>query len=155
MVGWDYQRIGDPNYSVENHVAQVNNAIAPKPDIILTELESPGLLPAFERGIEQGITMVIVNQGREEESKKLGLNIIGQDEFELPAIVNGYQAAHLRREADRQEGEASSSFGNGNPGSIAIDKRQAGSEQGVKNYNRRPWHQLYLRGISRRRDSAS
>ena len=54
MAGWDYQRIGNPNYSVENHVEQVNNAIAAKPDIILTQLESPGLLPAFERGIDAG-----------------------------------------------------------------------------------------------------
>src|SRR4029079_6782032 len=76
LAGWDYQRIGDPNYSVENHVAQVNNAIAAKPDIILTQLESPGLLPAFERGIAAGVTMVIVNQGRVEERKKLGLNYI-------------------------------------------------------------------------------
>ena len=27
MAGWEYQRIGNPNYSVENHVEQVNNAI--------------------------------------------------------------------------------------------------------------------------------
>src|SRR5215475_12512196 len=28
MVGWDYQHIGNPVYSVENHVEQVKNAIA-------------------------------------------------------------------------------------------------------------------------------
>ena len=32
MAGWDYQRIGNPNYSAENHVEQVNNAIAAKPN---------------------------------------------------------------------------------------------------------------------------
>ena len=28
MVGWEYQRIGNPVYSVQNHAEQVNNAIA-------------------------------------------------------------------------------------------------------------------------------
>jgi ABC-type sugar transport system substrate-binding protein len=45
LVGWDYQRTGNPVYSVENHVEQVNNAIAAKADVILTEIESPGLVP--------------------------------------------------------------------------------------------------------------
>src|SRR5271154_6133830 len=38
MVGWDYQFLGNPVYSVENHAEQVNNAIAAKADIIITEL---------------------------------------------------------------------------------------------------------------------
>jgi ABC-type sugar transport system substrate-binding protein len=91
------------------------------------------MLPAFERGIAQGITMVIINQGREEEAKKLGLNIIGQDEYDS-GIINGYQAGTF---AEKLTGKKAGVIvlGNGNPGSIAIDKRQAGSEQGVKNYN--------------------
>jgi ABC-type sugar transport system substrate-binding protein len=36
MVGWEYQHTGDPVYSVENHVAQVNNAIAAGADVIIT-----------------------------------------------------------------------------------------------------------------------
>ena len=103
MAGWEYQRIGNPNYSVENHVEQVNNAIAAKADIILTQLESPGLLPAFERGIAEGVTMVIINQGREEEAKKLGLGIIGQSEFDA-GIINGYQAGVFVEKLHRQEG---------------------------------------------------
>src|ERR1700741_3877325 len=90
MAGWEYQPIGNPNYSVENHVEQVNNAIAAKADIILTQLESPGLLPAFERGIAEGITMVIINQGREDDAKKLGLGVIGQNKY-VAGIVNGYE----------------------------------------------------------------
>src|SRR6476659_2877543 len=38
MVGWTYQHTGDPTYSVENHVAQVNNAIAAGANVIVTEL---------------------------------------------------------------------------------------------------------------------
>jgi simple sugar transport system substrate-binding protein len=133
MAGWEYQRIGNPNYSVENHVEQVNNAIAAKPDIILTQLESPGLLPAFERGIAAGVTMVIVNQGRVEERKQLGLNYIGQSEFNA-GIVNGYQAALFAEKLTGKK-EGVIVLGNGNPGSIAIDQRQAGSEEGVKQYN--------------------
>src|SRR5712692_1212152 len=37
MVGWDYQFLGNPVYSVENHAEQVNNAIAAKADVIVTE----------------------------------------------------------------------------------------------------------------------
>ena len=51
LVGWDYQRVGNPIYSVENHVEQVNNAIAAKADVILTEVESAGLVASFERGL--------------------------------------------------------------------------------------------------------
>ena len=51
MLGWSYQRIGNPNYSVENHVEQVNNAIAAGANIIITSLESEGLVPAFQRGM--------------------------------------------------------------------------------------------------------
>src|SRR5712692_8926526 len=40
MVGWDYQYLGNPVYSVENHLEQVNNAIAAKPDVIVTQLEN-------------------------------------------------------------------------------------------------------------------
>ena len=133
MAGWEYQRIGNPNYSVENHVEQVNNAIAAKPDIILTQLESPGLLPAFERGIAEGITMVIINQGRPEEAKQLGLGIIGQNEFEA-GIVNGYQAGVF---VEKMHGKKAGVvvLGNGNPGAVAIDQRQAGAEEGLKRYN--------------------
>src|SRR4051812_34677338 len=50
MVGWEYQHTGDPVYSVENHVAQVRNAIAAGANVIVTELENPGLVPAFKEG---------------------------------------------------------------------------------------------------------
>ena len=133
MAGWEYQRIGNPNYSVENHVEQVNNAIAAKPDIILTQLESPGLVPAFERGIAEKVTMVIINQGREEEAKKLGLGIIGQSEF-AAGIVNGYEAGLFGEKLTGKK-EGVIVLGNGNPGAVAIDNRQAGSEAGVKKYN--------------------
>ncbi len=133
MAGWSYQRIGNPNYSVENHVEQVNNAIASKPDIILTQLESPGLLPAFQRAIAEGITMVIINQGREEEAGQLGLGIIGQSEFDA-GIINGYQAGvFVEKMLGKKSGVVV--LGNGNPGAIAIDQRQAGAEEGVKRYN--------------------
>ena len=133
MAGWEYQRIGNPNYSVENHVEQVNNAIAAKADIILTQLESPGLLPAFERGLAEGVTMVIINQGREEEAKKLGLGIIGQSEF-AAGIINGYQAGvFVEKLLGRKDGIVV--LGNGNPGAVAIDNRQAGAEEGIKQYN--------------------
>jgi simple sugar transport system substrate-binding protein len=133
LAGWEYQRTGNPTYSVENHVEQVNNAIAAKADVILTELESPGLVASFQRGIDQGVTMVIVDQGIEEEAAKLGLGIINQDEYNA-GILNGYQAATF---AEKQTGkkEGIIVLGNGNPGASSIDKRQNGSEEGIKKYN--------------------
>ena len=134
MAGWEYQRIGNPNYSVENHVEQVNNAIAAKADIILTQLESPGLLPAFERGLAEGVTMVIINQGRRGRSEE------ARARHHRPERVRRrhhqrLSGRRLRREAARQEGAASIVLGNGNPGAVAIDNRQAGAEEGVKQYN--------------------
>ena len=133
FVGWDYQRIGNPNYSVENHVEQVNNAIAAKADVILTELESAGLVTAFQHGIKEGVTMVIVDQGIEDEAKKLGLGIINQDEYNA-GIINGTAAATFAQKLTGKK-EGVIVLGNGNPGSTSIDKRQNGSEEGIKKYN--------------------
>jgi ribose transport system substrate-binding protein len=132
-VGWDYQHTGNPVYSVENHVEQVNNALAAHPDVIITELESVGLVPVFQAALQQGVTMVITDQGIEDEAKKLGLNIINQDEF-AAGIINGTQAAMW---AQQLTGKTSGMivFGNGNPGATSIDKRQNGSKQGIDQYN--------------------
>jgi ABC-type sugar transport system substrate-binding protein len=134
LAGWSYQRIGNPSYSVENHVESVNNAIAARPSVILTSLESPGLAPAFERGLDSGVTMVIVDQGVESEASRLGLGIINQDEFHA-GILNGTEAARF---AQKQTGKTSGMIvlGNGNPGSTSIDKRQNGSKLGVETYNK-------------------
>lgn len=133
LAGWDYQRTGNPTYSVENHVEQVNNAIAAKADIVLTELESPGLADAFKRGIDNGMTMVIVDQGIEDQAKKLGLGIINQDEFNA-GIINGTAAATFAQKLTGKK-EGVIVLGNGNPGATSIDARQNGSEAGIKKYN--------------------
>src|ERR1700737_3788710 len=85
MVGWDYQYLGNPVYSVENHVEQINNAISASPDRIVTELESVGMVPAFQKAISSGIQMIIIDQGVVDEAAKLKLGIIGGDGF-----VSGY-----------------------------------------------------------------
>jgi ABC-type sugar transport system substrate-binding protein len=133
LVGWDYQRTGNPVYSVENHVEQVNNAIAAKADVILTEIESPGLVPAFDRGIKQGVTMVVVDQGIEAEAAKFGLGIINQDEFNA-GIINGTAAATFAQKLTGKK-EGVIVLGNGNPGATSIDRRQNGSEEGIKRFN--------------------
>ncbi len=133
LAGWNYQRIGNPDYSVENHVEEVNNAIAAKADVILTELESPGLVTAFQEGLSQGITMVIVDQGIEAEAQKLGLGIINQDEYNA-GLINGTAAATFAQKLTGKK-DGVIVLGNGNPGSTSIDKRQNGSEEGVRRYN--------------------
>jgi ribose transport system substrate-binding protein len=133
MVGWEYQHIGDPIYSVERHVAQVDNAIAAGADVIITELESVGLVPAFERAIEAGIMMLITDQGIDEEAARLGLNIINQDEY-LNGVVNGTQAATFAQQLTGKT-EGMIVLGNGNPGATSIDRRQNGSGQGIADYN--------------------
>jgi ABC-type sugar transport system substrate-binding protein len=71
MVGWEYQRIGNPVYSVQNHAEQVNNAIAAKADAIATSLESVGLVQPFERGLDQGIAMIITDQASRRKRTRL------------------------------------------------------------------------------------
>jgi ABC-type sugar transport system substrate-binding protein len=134
MAGWQFQHIGNPVYSVENHVEQVNNAIAAKPDVIITSLESVGLVPAFQKAQAAGITMVIFDQGIDAEAAKLGVPVVNQDEF-VAGVINGSQAALV---AHKTLGKAKGIFGigNGNPGSTSIDKRQNGSEQGILDYNK-------------------
>ena len=88
----------------ENHVEQVNNAIAAKADVIVTSArERRAWSPPSSAAWPQGITMVIIDQGIEEEADELGLDIIDQDEFNA-GILNGYPGGDLRPEADRQEG---------------------------------------------------
>lgn len=133
LLGWEFQRIGNPVYSVRNHVEQVDNAIASKPDVIATSLESVGLVPAFKRAMAQGITMVITDQVIDEEADKLGLNRVGQNETES-GILNGLQAAKFAQKlTGKKEGVVI--LGNGAPGVPSIDKRQWGGEIGVKRYN--------------------
>jgi ABC-type sugar transport system substrate-binding protein len=134
MVGWSYQRLGNPDYSAENHVEQVNNAIAGGADVIITELESPALSAAFQRGIDAGVTMVIADQGIEEEAKNFGLGIIGEDGFNA-GVINGTQAATFAQKLTGKK-DGVIVLGNGNPGSDLIEKRQAGSKLGIENYNK-------------------
>jgi ABC-type sugar transport system substrate-binding protein len=134
MVGWSYQRLGNPDYSPENHVEQVNNAIAEGADVIITELESPALSAAFERGLDAGIVMVIADQGIESEAKNFGLGIIGEDGFNA-GIINGTQAATFAQKLTGKK-DGVIVLGNGNPGSDLIEKRQAGSKVGIENYNK-------------------
>lgn len=134
LAGWDYQRIGNPSYSVENHVEGVDNAIAAKADVILTELESPGLSAAFQRGLGAGVTMVITDQGIEAEAAKFGLGIINQDEYHA-GTLNGWQAAKFAQQLTKKT-SGMIVLGNGNPGSTSIDKRQNGSKAGIEAYNK-------------------
>lgn len=133
MVGWDYQHIGNPVYSVENHVEQVNNAISASPDVIVTELESVGMVPVFQKATSSGIQMVIIDQGVVDEAAKLKLGIIGEDGF-VSGYANGMQGATF---AQKLTGKSDGVivFGNGNPGAQLIDARQNGGAQAVQDYN--------------------
>src|SRR5579863_3109264 len=134
LAGWEFQHTGNPVYSVENHVEQVNNAIAAKPDVIITSLESVGLVPAFQKAQAAGITMVIFDQGIDAEAAKLGVAVVNQDEL-ATGILHGTKAATV---AHKTLGKTKGVFGigNGNPGSTSIDKRQNGAEQGILDYNK-------------------
>jgi len=133
MVGWDYQFLGNPVYSVENHAEQVNNAIAAKADIIVTELENAGMTPTFKQAMSKGIVMIIIDQGVPKEADALGLGIIGEDPLNS-GYNNGWQGASFAQQLTGKT-EGIVLFGNGNPGADLIDKRQKGSEQAIKEYN--------------------
>jgi simple sugar transport system substrate-binding protein len=133
LVGWEYQRIGNPNYSAENHLEQVNNAIAAKPDVILTELESPALISAFKTAKDHGITMVITDQCMEDEAAKLGLAAVNESGYDA-GMASGKTAATLAQKKGKKEGWIV--LGNGNPGSVLIDDRQRGAGAGVAEFNK-------------------
>src|SRR5260370_36177845 len=133
MVGWDYQHIGNPVYSVENHVDQVNNATSRRPDVIVSELESVGMVPVFLKATAAGIQMIIIDQGVVDEAAKMKLGIIGEDGF-VSGYANGTQGATF---AQKLTGKTDGMivFGNGNPGAALIDARQAGSPKATPDYN--------------------
>jgi ABC-type sugar transport system substrate-binding protein len=133
MVGWNYQHLGNPVYSVQNHLDLLNNVVMGRPDVIVTSLESPGVVSGIRSAIKAGITVVLVNQVVPEEAVKLGLHSIVQDEM-AAGILNGTQAAlWAERISGKKEGIIL--IGNGNPGSVSIDLRQKGTEQGISSYN--------------------
>ncbi len=133
MANWEYQHIGNPIYSVQNHLEQMNEAVSARPDVIITELESPGMVSGFQRVLEKGITVVIADQVLGAEAEKLGLGSISQDPEALGQL-NGLQAAHwAERISGKNEGVIL--IGNGNPGSALIDAVQTSTEAGVVAYN--------------------
>lgn len=134
MVGWDYQSLGNPVYSVQNHLDEMNNAISARPDVIITELESVGMVSGFRRALKAKTTLVVADQALPEESAKLGLDVVNVNEFES-GVMNGQRAAFW---AEKISGKKSGVIliGNGNPGAYSIDQRQHGSEEGVAQYNR-------------------
>jgi ribose transport system substrate-binding protein len=134
MVGWSYQRLGNPDYSPENHVEQVNNAIAGGADVIITELESPALVPAFQRGLDAGIIMGIADQGIVAEATALGLGVIGEDGI-VAGTINGTQAATFAQQLTGKR-EGMIVIGNGNPGTDLVEARVAGSKAGIDAYNK-------------------
>jgi ABC-type sugar transport system substrate-binding protein len=133
MVGWDYQHIGNPIYSVQNHLDQLNDAISARPDVIVTELESRGMVSGFKRALDAGITIVIIDQAVAEEAAKLGLGVISQDPQSM-GKMNGTQAATW---AEKISGKKSGVIliGNGNPGSALIDALQSATLEGIAAYN--------------------
>jgi ABC-type sugar transport system substrate-binding protein len=134
MVGWEYQHIGNPIYSVQNHLDQLNDAVSARPDVIVTELESRGMVSGFRRALDAGIVMVIIDQAVAEEASKLGLGVISQDPVSM-GRVNGMQAATwAERVSGKKEGTIL--IGNGNPGSALIDALQSATEAGIAAYNR-------------------
>jgi len=133
MVGWTYQHIGDPTYSVENHVAQVRNAISAGANVIVTELENPGMTPVFQEAITAGIKMIIIDQGVKAEADKLKLGVIGASGLN-EGYNNGWQAATWAQKLTKKT-SGTIVLGNGNPGAALIDARQEGSKQGVADYN--------------------
>ena len=134
LVGWEYQHIGNPIYSVQNHLEELNNAISAKPDAIVTQLESPGLTSGFRKALDSGIVMIAIDQVLPEEAAKLGLSAIAQDSL-ASGRLNGIQAATwAERITAKKEGVII--IGNGNPGSVSIDLRQKGTEEGIAAYNR-------------------
>ena len=133
LVGWDYQHIGNPVYSVQNHLDQLNDAISAHPDVIVTELESRGMVSGFQRAIDSGIHMVIIDQGISEEAAKLGLAVITQDPLAI-GTLNGVQAATWAEKISGKK-EGVILIGNGNPGSALIDAVQSATQAGVTAYN--------------------
>jgi len=133
MVNWEYQHIGNPIYSVQNHLDQMDEAVSARPDVIVTELESPGMVSGFRRALERGITIVIADQVIEAEAAKLGLGFISQDPAAL-GHLNGLQAAYWAEQISGKK-EGVILIGNGNPGSALIEALQTSTEAGVAAYN--------------------
>ena len=133
MVGWDYQHIGNPVYSVQNHLDQLNDAISARPDVIVTELESRGMVSGFKRALDARIAIVIIDQAVAEEAARLGLGVISQDPITM-GTLNGTQAATWAEKISGKK-EGVILIGNGNPGSALIDALQSATLAGIAAYN--------------------
>lgn len=133
LVGWDYQHIGNPVYSAQNHLDQLNDAISAHPDVIVTELESRALASGFRQALQSGVAMVIIDQAIPEEASNLGLGVISQDPTSV-GMLNGLNAASWGQKISGKR-QGTILIGNGNPGSALIDALQAATMKGVSDYN--------------------
>ena len=134
MVGWEYQRIGNPVYSVQNHAEQVNNAIAAQAerDRDLARERRPGAAVRARPG-----------PGHRDDHHGSGHPGGGGRARPAHHQPGRVQCRHpqrhpgrdLRPRADRQERRASSCSATAIPGSTSIDKRQNGSQLGIEQYN--------------------
>ncbi len=82
-LGWDYQKVGVPisQYSAENHVNVLKQAILAKPDVLATMWWVKGVGAVMEEAQKQGIYCIAIGDADNfpDDRKALGIAHIGVD----------------------------------------------------------------------------
>lgn len=114
--------IGPQDWDPAGHAAAVEQAIAKKPDGIITSLWEPGAIPAIKKAMEQGIPVMVI-EATVPDSGALGF--IGVDNYDM--------GQKIAKELIARGGDEGDVVVSGNWGASNTDEKYRGFENYLKN----------------------
>jgi ribose transport system substrate-binding protein len=135
QLGWDYQKVGLPvsQYSPENVVRVINQAIVTKPDVLVTPAWVPGVAAAAAAAQKQGILVMFNNANNiPDRARDLGIAFVGADERAGGRSLGMPFAAALAAKG-RRSGKVVAAVGVA--GNQNLNLRVTGAQDAIKAYN--------------------
>lgn len=135
QLGWEYQKVGIPiaQYSPENVVRVINQAVLTEPDVLVTPAWVPGVAQAAEEAQKKGILVIFNNANNiPRDSERLDIAFNGSDERAAGAKMGGLFAEQLAR-AGKRSGKVIA--GVGFAGNANLNERVYGAEDAIKEHN--------------------
>jgi ABC-type sugar transport system substrate-binding protein len=135
LVGWKYEKVGLPisQYSPENVVKVINQAIQTRPDVLVTPAWVPGVYDAAAEGKEKGILVILNNADNyPDKARKFGLPYVGGD-GRREGVDLGTALLQQVRDGGKRSGAILA--GNLYPGNKNIEDRLGGIEEAIGAFN--------------------
>ncbi|HZV74395.1 MAG TPA: substrate-binding domain-containing protein [Conexibacter sp.] len=134
-LGWDYQKVGIPiaQYSPENVVRVIDQAVLTQPDVLVTPAWVPGVAQAAADAQKQGILVIFNNANNiPRDAERLDIAFNGSNERAAGAKMGALFADALGK-AGKKSGKVVA--GVGFAGNANLNERVYGAEDSIKAYN--------------------